>query len=81
MLRDDGLAEMHVDKAGGGELGGARGKGGVEGALVVIVAVCGGGVFATDVDDRVAGGEEGRITGAEEGGRVIGGEKAEKVDS
>lgn len=47
---------------------------------MVIIAVCSGRVLATDVNDGVARGEEGRITGAEESGRVIGGEKAEQVD-
>lgn len=47
---------------------------------MVVVTVCSGRVLATDVNDGVTCGEEGRITGAKEGGRVVGGEKAEQVD-
>ena len=52
---DDGFAEVEVDEACGGEFGGVVGEGGVEGALMVVVAVGTGVVFATDIDDRVAG--------------------------
>lgn len=79
-LRDDRFPEMKVDKAGGGELGGAIGEGGGEGTLVVVVAVGGRGVFTADVDDGVAGREERGVTRAQEGGGVVGREEAEEVD-
>lgn len=76
----DWFAEVEVDESCGGEFGGARGEGGGEGALVVIVAMGGGGVFAADVDDGVAGGEEGGVAGTEEARGGVGWEEAEKVD-
>ena len=54
MLSDDGSAEVEIDKAGGGKLGTTRREGGGEGALVVVVAVGMGIVFAADVDNSVA---------------------------
>ncbi|EDN04124.1 hypothetical protein HCAG_01989 [Histoplasma mississippiense (nom. inval.)] len=68
VLGDDGFAKVEVDKAGGGELCGMLGERGCECSLVVVVAVAGGVVFAADVDDGVAGGEEGWVAGADEGG-------------
>lgn len=43
---------------------------------MVVVAVCGGRVFAADIDDGVAGAEAGGVAGAEERGGRVGGEKA-----
>ena len=71
---------MHVDQARGRQLGGARGKRGREGPLVVVVAVLGRMVLAAHVDDGVAGGEKSGVTGADEGGWVVGGEHAEQVN-
>lgn len=68
VLGYDGFAEVEVDEAGGGEFCGVLGEGGCEGTLVVVVAVAGWVVFAADVDDGVAGGEEGGVAGAYEGG-------------
>lgn len=79
-LGDDGFAEVKVHEAGGGELGVAPEEGGVEGALVVVVAVLGRVVLTADVDDGVACGEEGGVAGAEEGAGGVGGEEAEEVD-
>lgn len=58
-----------------------RGEGLVEAALVVVVAVSGGGVGGADVDDDGEGGEEGRVTGADDGGRAVGGQLAKEVTS
>jgi hypothetical protein len=80
LLRDDGFAEVQVDKAGGGERGGVVWVDGGELALVVVIAVYGGVVDAADVDDGVAGGEDGGVAGADEGGGGVGREKAEEVD-
>ena len=55
-------------------------EGGIEVALVVIVTVGGRDVLAADVDDCVAGGEEGGITGPEKGGWLVGGKEAEEVN-
>lgn len=67
LLGDDGAAEMHVDKARGGELGGGSvRKGRREGPLVVVVAVAGGVVLAADVDDGVACRELSGVAGAQE---------------
>ena len=52
---DDGFAEVEVYEACGGEFGGVVGEGGVESALMVVVAVGAGVVFPADIDDRVAG--------------------------
>lgn len=79
-LGDDGFTKMEVDEAGGGEFGGFVGECGVEGALVMVVAVLSGVIFATDIYDRVAVGQEGWIAGPEESTGVVGGEKAEEVD-
>lgn len=68
VLGDDGFAKVEVDKAGGGELCGMLGERGCECSLVVVVAVAGRVVFAADVDDGVAGGEEGWVASADEGG-------------
>lgn len=54
-LGDDGFSEMQVYQPRGGEFGLFLGEGGVEGALVVVIAVLGRVVFAADVDDGVAG--------------------------
>ena len=48
--------------------------------MVVVIAVAGGGVFAADVDDGVAGTEKGGVAGAEEGAGHVGWEEAEEVD-
>ena len=71
---------MQVDEAGGGEFGAVVGEGGGEGTLVVVVAIGGGGVFSANVDDGVAGCEEGGVAGAEEGGGGVGWKEAEEVD-
>ena len=73
-LGDDGFAEMEVDEAGGGEFGGFVGECSVEGALVMVVAVLSGIIFATDVYDSVAVCQEGWIAGSEESTGVVGGE-------
>lgn len=52
----------------------------LEAALVVIVSVAGGIVFAADVDDGVAGGEERGVAGADEGRGGIAWEEAEEED-
>ena len=56
-----------------------RREGRGEGALVVVVAVCGGGVFTANVDDGVAGREEGGVARAEKGAGVVGWEGTEEV--
>lgn len=47
----------------------------------MIVAVGCWGVFPADVDNGVAGRQEGRVSGADERSGLIGGEKSKKVDS
>ena len=81
LLRDDLLAKVLVDQAGGRELGrAAAGEELVELALVVVVAVLGVVVNAADVDDGVAGLEEGGVAGADQRAGGIAGEGAEQVD-
>ena len=57
---------MQIDQSRRRELGGMIGKGSGKGALVVIVAVSGWGVFTANVDNGVTCREKGRITGPEE---------------
>lgn len=80
LLRDDRLAEVHVDETGGGKLGLALGEGGCEGTLVMIIAVDGGVVHTTDIHDSVAFLELGGVASTDEGGGGVGGEQAEEVD-
>lgn len=47
---------------------------------MVVVAVLGRVILSAHVDNGVAGGEESRVTGADEGGWVVGGEHAEQVN-
>ena len=47
---------------------------------MVVVAVLGRVVLAAYVDHGVAGGEESGVTGADEGGWIVGGEHAEQVN-
>ena len=71
---------MHVDEAGGGEFCGMVGEGRVEGALVMVVSICFRRIVAADVNHGVTCLQKGGIAGPEEGGGIIGWEKAEKVD-
>lgn len=79
-LSDDGFAEMQVYEAGGGQFGGFVGECGVKGSLVVVVSVSPSVVFAADVHDGVAIGQEGWVAGPEKSTGVVGGEEAEEVD-
>jgi hypothetical protein len=72
--RDDVLAEVEVDQAGRGKLGGVAGEDGVEAALVVVVALCVVIILATDIDDGVAFGKLGGVAGANELGVGVCGE-------
>ena len=78
-LRDDRLTEVQVDEPGRGQRGGADREGSVEAALVVVVAVTRRVVFAADVDDRMACGEEGGVARAQDGAGVVLGELAQEV--
>lgn len=71
---------MQVHQARGGEFGLPAWEDRVEGALVVVVAVCRGVVFASDVDDRVACCELRRVAGAEERAGRVEREETEEVD-
>lgn len=48
-------------------------KGGAKTPLVVVVPVDGWGVFPADVDDGMAGCQEGRVSGADQRRGLIGG--------
>lgn len=80
MLGNDGLAEMHVDKPRGRELGGAIGERSVECSLVVIVPVCCRVVLSTDVNYCVAGLEKCWVARADEVGVLVGWQQAQHVD-
>lgn len=56
------------------------GEDGVEGALVVIIAVDGGIVHAAHVHNGVTLLKLDRVTGTNEGGRSVGGQEAQEVD-
>ena len=71
---------MHVYEASGGEFCGAIGEGGIECALVMVVAVGRRGVLPTHVNYCVACREEGRVSGANEGGGLIGRKETEEID-
>lgn len=66
MMCDDGFAEVQEYQASGGQLCMALRESSAKGALVVVVAVCGGRVFPADVDDGMAGCKEGRVAGADQ---------------
>ncbi len=72
-MGDDELPEVQVHQARGGELGLVLWEGGVEGALMVVVAVLGGRVFSADVDDGMADGEDGGVAGTDDRGTLVGG--------
>lgn len=67
LLCDDLFAEVHVNQAGGGEFGRVGREDGVEFALVVVEAEGLWVVFPADVDDGVAGCEDGGVARADEG--------------
>lgn len=76
----DSFSEMQVYQPRRGELGLFLGEGGVEGALVVVIAVLDRVVFAADVDDGMAAREQSRIPSAEESAGGVGGEEAKHVN-
>ena len=57
------------------------GEDGVEGSLMVIIAVDGGVVHAAHVHHGVACLQLGRVASSKEVGRGVGGQEAQKVDS
>lgn len=57
------------------------GEDGVEGSLVVIIAVDGRVVHAAHIHHGVACLQLGRVAGPNEGGRGVGGQEAQEVDS
>ena len=71
---------MHIHQPGGGKLGAVIGEGGVESTLMVVIAIGGWRVLPTNIDDGVAGGEEGGIAGAEEAGWGVCGEETQEID-
>jgi len=79
-LGDDGFAEVHVDEAGGRELGVVAGEDGRELALVVVVALLLVAVDSAHVDDGVARLEDVGVARADEGRVFVGGEQTEHGD-
>lgn len=54
-VRNDLFPEMEINESGRREFGRARRKGGIEGALMVVIAVGLRRVFPPDIDDGMAG--------------------------
>lgn len=77
---DDVLAKVQVDEPRRGELGAVAGEGGVEAALVVVVALGAVIVLAADIDDGVALGQHGGVAGADELGVEVGGQETQHGD-
>lgn len=79
-LSNDGPAKVQEDKTGAGELCRTVGKGGCEAALMMIETTLLSVVLAANVDNSVAGSQDGRVAGADKRGITVGGEAAEHMD-